>query len=147
MATAGYDKLIRFSAELTAAPTTASIKKLEASSASLNHGGDVLDDTNMATMTGDADFGFRSRILGLRDVSISMTVIWIPGDADQITVRNAWLNRTRLTFQYIPGGTVANGFQFIGVIESINLSGDVGGLETAEITIQGDSAVVVSAET
>jgi len=147
MSQAGYDKLVRFSTEIAAAPTVASLKKLPATSATLNHGGDVLDDTDMLTMTGDADFGFRSRILGLRDMSISATLNWTPGNADLITVRDAWLNRTRLTYQYIPGGTVANGFQFVGYVETLNLSGDVSGLETAELSIQADSAIVVAAET
>lgn len=107
-----------------------------AESASLNQGGDVLDDTEMAT-----NAGYRSRLYGLRDWSISMSCRWTAGQAALTAIRNAWLNRTTLTVQYLPDGTTANGFEGTVVVENFNMSGDVGGQEMVDISLQADGAL------
>jgi len=107
-----------------------------ATTATLNQGGDILDDTDLAT-----NAGFRSRILGLHDWSVSITANWDASDAALIAIRDAWLNRTELYVQYLPDGQTANGFQGAVVVENFNLSGDVGGLETVEISLQADGAL------
>ena len=56
-------------------------------------------------------------------------------------VRAAKLNRTALYVQYLPDGTTANGYKGKVVVENFNLSGDIGGLETVAITLQGDGAL------
>lgn len=104
---------------------------LPATTASLNQGGDLLDDTDMAT-----NAGYRSRIYGLRDWSVSATSNWAPGNQAFAIVRDAWLNRNKVHIQYLPDGTTTNGFQGEALVETFNHSGDVGGLETVEITLQ-----------
>ncbi len=107
-----------------------------ATTASLNQGGDVLDDTDLAT-----NAGYRSRALGLHDWSVSCTANYAPADTALTAIRDAWLNRTALYVQYLPDGTTTNGFQGPVVVESFNLSGEVGGLETVEISLQADGAL------
>lgn len=105
-----------------------------ANSGNLNHAGDVLDDTTMAN-----SHAFRTRLYGLRDWSIDLTMEYTPGtDSAFELIRNAWLNQTVLTAQYLPDGTTANGFQGSVVVETFNMSGDVGGKETVEVTLQAD---------
>lgn len=119
--------------------TGGSFDDVPVTSASLNHGGDVLDDTEMAS-----NAGFRTRLLGLRDWSVGMSGIWDPTDAQLIILRDAWLARTDLNVQYLPDGTVGNGFEGPVQIESLNITGDVGGIETFDITLQANGALVAA---
>lgn len=104
---------------------------LPATTASLNLGGDVLDDTDMAT-----NAGYRSRIYGLKDWSVSATSNWAPSNQGFTIVRDAWMNRTTIHAQYLPDGTTTNGLEGQVLVETFNMSGDVGGLETVEISLQ-----------
>ncbi len=108
------------------------LEDVPAVSANLNHGGDVLDDTNMADVSAS---GMRSRLLGLRDWSISVTMLYDTSEVSVTTLRNGWLNRTQLWVNYLPDGTTANGFGGPVVVETFNMSGDVGGLEQVELTL------------
>ena len=108
------------------------LEDVPAISANLNHGGDVLDDTNMADVSAS---GMRSRLLGLRDWSISVTMLYDSTVVSVTTLRDAWLNRTELWANYLPDGTTANGFGGPCVVETFNMSGDVGGLEQVELTL------------
>lgn len=131
MAQAAYAKKVKVGTSGTGPWTDVPV-----TTATLNQGGDVLDDTDLAT-----NAGFRSRILGLHDWSVSMTANWDGSDSVLSTIRDAWLNRTALYVQYLPDGQVANGFQGAVVVENFNLSGDVGGLETVDISLQADGAL------
>lgn len=105
-----------------------------ATSASLSEGGDVLDDTEMSL-----SHAFRTRIYGLRDWSVSMTMELVQGtDTAFKTLRDAWLNQTKVTVRYLPDGTTNNGFEGTAVVESFDLSGDVAGKETVEVSLQAD---------
>ncbi len=112
---------------------------IPAQSATLNHAGDVLDDTEMAT-----NQGHRTRILGLRDWSISMTIIYDPANAVVTTLRDMWLNRVTESIQYLPDGTIANGFEGEVIVENFNMSGDVGGLEMVEVSLQAAGVLGVA---
>jgi hypothetical protein len=139
MSQAGYEKKVKV-ADATESPTN--FLDLTAVSATLNHGGDVLDDTDMANISAT---GMRSRILGLRDWSISATLNYDTSVAGVVTVlRNAWLNRTQLEMQYLPDGTVGNGFQGLCFVETFNMSGDVGGLEQVELSLVADGDLVAA---
>lgn len=104
---------------------------LPATTASLNWAGDVLDDTDMAT-----NQGYRSRIYGLKDWNVSATSNWAPGQQGFDVLLDAWQNRTEVWVKYLPDGTDASGFKGKAVVETFSLSGDVGGLETVEISLQ-----------
>ena len=104
---------------------------LPATTASLNWGGDVLDDTDMAT-----NDGYRSRIYCLKDWSVSATSNWAPGNDGFDLLIDAWQNRTEVYVKYLPNGQDASGFKGKAIVETFNLSGDVGGLETVEISLQ-----------
>ena len=101
--------------------------------ATLSLGGDLLDDTDFTST------GYRSRIIGLRDYSVSMTMNYDTSDTAFVVIRNAWLNRTRLDFRYLPNGT--NGFQGQCQVETFDLSGDVGGLEQTDTNLVADGAL------
>lgn len=104
---------------------------LPATTASLNWGGDVLEDTDMAT-----NQGYRSRIYGLKDWSLSATSNWAPGFQGFDLLLEAWQNRTPVWVKYLPNGQDDSGFKGKAIVETFNLSGDVGGLETVEISLQ-----------
>ena len=110
-----------------------------ADSASLNQGGDVLDDTDLAT-----NAGFRSRLVGLHDWSISAEGNLVASDPALAQIRDAWLNRTVLYVQYLPDATLPNGFQGQVVVENFNLAGDVSGKETVSISLQAVGALAVA---
>jgi len=109
---------------------------VEATDGALNHGGVILDDTEMAS-----NAGFRSRIYGLRDWSVTFTAEYSPTRQSLVDLRAAWLNRTKVDVQYLPDGTIGNGFQGKALVESFNLSGDIEGKETVSVTLQGDDAL------
>lgn len=124
---------------------------LPATSPSLDIGGDVLDDTELAT-----NEGFRSRLHGLSDFSVSADSNFVPltgtgatDDASGATgldmVRSAKLNKTDLQMRYLPTGQVdANGLVGDVIVETYNHSGDVGGLETVSISLQGNGALAAA---
>lgn len=122
------------------AQSGSSFLDVPAQTATLNHGGDALDDTNMATSP-----TFRSRVYGLRDWSVTITAFWDVASPVLIDIRDAWLNRTQLDVQYLPAGVVGTGFEGTVIVESINLSGAVDGLETAEISLQSVGAIAAAA--
>jgi len=107
--------------------------ELPASSASLNRGDTILDDTVFNTE------GKRSRLYGLRDWSVSTTCQDTEGD-DAIALVNTQLAaRADIYVQYLSNGTT--GWQGKAVIESNNSSGDVDGQETIEISFQANGAL------
>lgn len=129
MAQAGYEKKVAIAVNGSPLDFT----DIPGISANLNHGGDVLDDTNFADISAT---GMRSRLLGLRDWSVSGTLLYDTAAAGVVTtLRNAWLNRTELVVRYLPDGTLANGFAGPCVVETFNMSGDVGGLEQVELSL------------
>jgi len=100
----------------------------------LNHAGDVLDDTAYDNTSGNA---YRSRVLGLRDVSLSVDR-W-----DQLTQEffTAINDRTPLIIEVQPGGAgnpLARGWF---VPESETHEGDVSSLEAANLVFQVDGDV------
>ena len=139
MGTASYPKKVRVATTLT----NPNWLDVPATSPSLNSGADALDDTEVG---GD---GFRSRVLGLQDWSVQCDSNYADGNAALTAIRNAWLNRSDLYVQYLPFGdsapNIPKGFQGKVVVESFNLSGDVGGLETVGITLQADGALAAAA--
>jgi len=127
--------------------------KLPATSPSLEIGGDVLDDTELAT-----NAGYRSRIHGLSDFSCSADSIFKPlvggdGSADAASgakgldvIKQAKLTRATIEVRYLPTGEVdANGLKGNCIVETYNHSGDVGGLETVSISLVGNGALTATA--
>lgn len=128
MSQAGYEK--RVSMSTNDSPHV--MVNMPFTTATLNHGGDVLDDTNMRDISAS---GMRSRLLGLRDWSISGTMLYDTSLAVVSDLRDAWLNRTELFVNYLPDGTVPNGFGGPVVVETFNMNGEVGGLEQVEVSL------------
>jgi hypothetical protein len=126
--------------------------KLPATSPSLEIGGDVLDDTEMAT-----NAGYRSRIHGLSDFSMNADSIFKPltGNAPNDAasgakgfdvLKTAKLTRATIKMRYLPTGSVdVNGLQGNVIVETFSHSGDVGGLETVSISLQGNGALTATA--
>lgn len=129
MSQASYEKKVR----VKKTGSTGTHNTVPANSASLNLTSDLLDDTDFTTT------GFRSRVVGLRDWNVSMTVLWDSSDQSVKDLRDAWLKRQKVNVRYLTDGS--NGWAGDGYVESFSLSGDVGGLEQADVTIQPDSAL------
>lgn len=110
-----------------------------ANSASLALTSDLLDDTDFTTT------GFRSRVLGIRDWNVTMTVLWDSGSTVINEIRSAWLGGTKLDMKYLPSSGA--GWKGAGYVETMSLSGDIGGLETMDVTLQPDSALSTATST
>lgn len=138
--TAAYNKKIQISVD-----SGSTWLELPATTASLEIGGEILDDTTLAE-----DTGYRKRIYGLLDWSISFDANWRDADTGLVALKDAKLARTTpVLARYLPIGDadpagLAAGFQGTVVIESLGLSGDVAGLETSSISLQGDGALAVA---
>ena len=130
---AGYIKKVRVSVDKS------DWKDVPATSPSLNIGSTVLDDT---VVGGD---GYKSRILGLHDWSVSCDSNYSTGNAALTLIRTASMNRSKLYVQYLPDGVTAGGFQGEVVVETFNLSSGVDDLETVAITLQADGALAAAA--
>jgi len=128
MSVAGFNKKVQVKT------TGASVyNNVPGNNASLNFAGEMLDDTTFNST------GLRSRIRGLKDFSISVTAIYSTTDTALNTIRDALFNDTTLNMKYLPNGT--KGFSGNVKVESFSLSGDVGGLETIDISLQADGAL------
>jgi predicted secreted protein len=132
MADAAYKKKVQVSVN-----GTSNWKDVPCTAPSLDLSGEVLDDTTLANSAS----GYRSRMLGIQDWSVSCDSNYTTGNDALDMIRNAKITRGNLHVRYLPQGTVSGGFQGPVVVESYNLSGDVGGLETVSITLQANGAL------
>jgi len=123
---AGYIKDLQI-----ATSSTTTFTSLPATSATLTLAGDVLDDTTILST------GFRSRLIGLRDWSVSAPSLFESTNSAFAQVRSAWFNRTTLQMKYLPDGT--NGFEGKCYVETFTHSGDVGGIESVDISLVAES--------
>jgi predicted secreted protein len=108
---------------------------------SLNFGGEIIDAT---TLSGVGSTGWRTRILGLHDWSISCDSNYTNGQAALAAIRTAKLNRSALFARYLPTGVIAEGFAGEVVVENFDLSGGVAGKETVAITLQAKGALAAA---
>ena len=136
MATAAYAKKVQVSTD------GSTWKDVPCTSPSLESSSEVLETTDLAT-----NAGYRTRILGLQDWSISCDSNYTTGDAALTLIRTAFQNRTALHVRYLPRGSgqLAEGFKGQCVVESYNLTGEVGGLETVAISLQANGALTSAA--
>lgn len=102
--------------------------------ATLNRGGDVLDDTEFCN-----NQNYRKRIYGLRDVNLNLSGTSEISTTVQQELLNSWINMEPVTIQYLPDGS--NGLQCDFVIESIDESGAVGDIENIDYVLQSVSAL------
>ncbi len=130
MGQAAYSKKVQVSTD------GAAWKDVPTTSPTLNLGGDVLDDTDLAS-----NAGYRTRILGLHDWSINCDSNYSSGNEALVLIRNAKINRSTLHARYLPDALPANGFKGEVVVENFNLTGEVSGLETVSITLQANGAL------
>ncbi len=127
MSLAGYTKKVQL--HLSTGTTVFTI--MPAVSATLTLAGDALDDTDITST------GFRSRIIGLMDWNIAIPSNFESTNAAFVDVRTAFFARQLIRVQYLPDGV--NGFEGDAFVETFSHSGDVGGLETVDITLVADS--------
>ena len=108
--------------------------QLPGSSGSLSLSGELLDDTNFFSQ------GWMSRVVGLRDWSITGSAFYQEESTDATNptsiIRQAWAKRQPVQIAYLPDGK--NGFYGLCEIETLDLSGDVSGLETFDFTFQAN---------
>ena len=138
MATAAYAKKVQVSAN-----GTSDWKDVPCTAPSLELSGEVLETTDLAT-----NQGYRNRILGLTDWSISCDSNYTHGDAALTLIRNALTSRTALHVRYLPLGSasadIPKGFKGQCVVESFGVTGEVAGLETVSISLQGNGALTAA---
>ena len=128
MAVAAYTKTIQLKTTSATAYTA-----VEANTASFNLGGEMLDVTDFTST------GWTSRIRGLKDYSFNLTLFWTT-NTEVGTIRDALLNGTNLDLQYLVNGT--KGYQGRVLVENFNPSGDVGGVETVDVTLQSNGTAL-----
>lgn len=108
--------------------------RLPGSSSSLSLSGELLDDTNFFSQ------GWMSRVVGLRDWSITGSAFYQEESGAAVNptsvIRQAWARRQPVQIVYLPDGL--NGFYGLCEIETLDLSGDVNGLETFDFTFQAN---------
>ena len=131
MAQAAYEKQVWVSSD------NVNYIQVKATSVSLNLGSDVLDVTTFASTE-----GWRSRVLGINDWSMSIEALFTTGSNTGISkIYSALTSRGTLYVRYLPDGTSSNGFQGQVRVETFNMSGDVSSLETVSISMQGNGAL------
>lgn len=131
MSIAGYRKVVQVKTTSATA-----YNPIPGNTASLNFGGELLDDTNFTST------GWRSRVRGLKDYSVPVTAIYSSTDSALAAIRSALLNDTALDIQYLPNGTA--GFSGRVRVGSFTMSGDVGGLESVDIDMQATDQIALS---
>ena len=142
MTIAGYTKKVQVSAT-----GTSGWVDVPAENSSLERSGDVLDDTNLASPA--AARGWRSRVLGLHDWSVSLGDCILSATAADNAALNlilqAWLDRSALYVQYLPTGATGAQLGVKGkcVVENYNTGGSVADKEMVNITLQADGATTI----
>ena len=135
MATAAYSKKVQVSTT-----GTSGWQDVPCESPSLEHNGEILDDTDFSAAAPAR--GWRSKIIGLQGWMVNVGECnWAPNNQALTMIRTAFLNRTTLYVQYLPDGTTANGFKGEVKCESFNLGGDIAGKEMVTISLQGTGAL------
>lgn len=113
---------------------------IPATSPSFEIGGDVIDTTELKT-----NAGYRTRINGLHDCSVTADANFLSSDPALIMLLNAKTTRTPVYIRYYPDAS-DTAFSLVAqfVVETFGLSGDTGGLVSASIPLQGTSDVTVT---
>jgi len=131
MSQAGYQKAIQVK---TTANT--SWDPIPGSAASMSFAGEMLDDTDFTST------GWHSRIRGLKDYSFSVTAFYGTTLRSMTTIRSALLSGASLDIRYLPNGTA--GFTGRVKVETLSHSGDVGGLESIDISLQSEGIALTT---
>jgi len=100
--------------------------EVPANEANLNFNTDILDDT----VLGD---DMRSRLPGLIEWDVSMTVLYDEDDDIVDDLRTAFTNRDEIDVRYLPDGE--SGWEGPVVIETFDMSGGVDDLETVDVNL------------
>jgi hypothetical protein len=131
MSQVGYEKSIQI--KTTVGSTWGA---LSANTSSLTLGAELLEDTDFIST------GWRSRAQGLRDWNVTATIFWDASNTTLTLLRNSFLNATRIDVRYLPDGS--NGYQGTAFIENFTNSGEVGGLETVDVSLQPATAAMTT---
>jgi hypothetical protein len=106
---------------------------------SLNHGGDVLPDSSFDKTR--LNGGNVTRILGIRDVSVSISKWDVVTDSFFFTALNS---RTPVVIDIQPGGSGNPIFRGWFVTESQNRQGDISSLESSDLSFQLEGEAIDS---
>lgn len=128
MALAGYNK----SLGIKTTGSTSAYQQIPGTTATFNIGADLLDITDFTST------GWRARIAGLKDYSITGDAIYDTSITAVNTLFTAFLNGTALKFQYLPNGT--HGFGGEVLVQNFNMTGDVTTIEKFSFTLQSRKA-------
>lgn len=131
MSQVGYQKTI--SVKTTAG---SSYFAIEGINGSMNLARDVLDDTDFTST------GWRSKAVGLKDYTTTISANYNVSNTAFTDLRTAFLDGTSLDFKYLPNGTA--GFAGRVVVATFSLSGDVGGLESVDVTLESDGTALTT---
>jgi len=93
----------------------------------------VLDISHMSDTT-----GYKKRMSGLTDVSISLSCVWDATDAPQLLLHV--LSSTSVYCSILPDGT--NGYAYPCLIESYEVKGEIDGLIEFSASLVGNGAKV-----
>lgn len=136
MASAAYPKVVKYST--AEAGTYVTIDDLDDVTITFNS--DILDDTAFST----SHPGFRSRLQGLHDVSISGSGNYSTA-AGQAAIRTAWSGRNQIWIQVLPSGsTDGSGFQTSFRVENYEIGGAIADKNTFSFSLQGDSTGITA---
>jgi len=106
---------------------------LPATSPSMEVGGELLDNTNLAT-----NEGYRTRCYGLNEFSVSADSIYCASTTAFRIIKNAWMNQKVVRVAYLPTGQVdGTGLSGDVIVENMGWSGEVASLEQVSISLQG----------
>lgn len=134
---ASFEKVVSISTS-----STGTYSQIPASDMGLNREGDLLDDTDLTSS------GTRSRILGLRDWSVSGTVNFSTVSG-YTKIKDAYDNRDTLWVRYLPAGSSLSSMGYHGEVqvENDNLSGGVGDLEQSDVSLQATGPLMATSST
>lgn len=124
--------------EISVATTVSGTYECLGNSGSLEASNDVLDDTRFCT-----NAGYRNKIYGLTDWSVSIEDFFVDSDAAQTILRDAFFNKTVIYVKYLPDAASPGiGLKGPVLVESISQSGGVGDIESISYSLSGTGALV-----
>lgn len=104
--------------------------------ASFSASGETIDTTTFNSN------GWKEKMQGLKEFSMSLSGFYEPNDTNgQVALRDAWLNGTTVTVDYLVDGT--NGFQGSYLVTSFEIGSGVSGEVSVSIELESTGALTI----